>query len=150
VATKPPLPTSTPEPPRATPTPTPAPTTPVPPTPTPGRPTATPVPSTPTPPPPTATPVPSTPTLAPTPTKASAPTQPKPAALQGRLYFSNFDTTAGTYSIYSANLDGSDRTLIIAEASQPTISPDGKQIAFRSWKSDLRGLIERAVAGGDI
>jgi Tol biopolymer transport system component len=136
VATKPHLPTSTPQPPPAT-------LTPVPPTPTPAPPTATPVPPTPTPEAATATP-------APTATSTPAPAQPKPAALKGRLYFSIFDTTAGTYSIYSANLDGSDRQLIIAEASQPTISPDGQHIAFRSWKSDQRGLIERAVAGGDI
>jgi dipeptidyl aminopeptidase/acylaminoacyl peptidase len=148
VATKPPLPTSTPQP--ATPTSAPPTATPVPSTPTLAPSTATPVPSTPTSAPPTATPVPSTPTLAPAPTKASAPAQPKTATLPGRLYFSLFDTTAGTYSIYSANLDGTDRSLIVAEASQPTVSPDGKQIAFRSWKSDLRGLIERAVAGGDL
>jgi hypothetical protein len=148
VATKPPLPTSTPQPPPATPTPVPP--TPEPPTPTPVPPTATPVPPTPTPAPSTVTPVPPTPTLAPTATKAPAPAQPKAATLTGRLYFPVFDPTAGTYSIYSANLDGSDRTLVVAEASQPTISPDGKQIAFRSWKPDLRGLIERDVAGGDI
>ncbi len=145
-ATKPPLPTSTPQPPPATPTPVPA--TPVPPTPTSAPPTATPAPSTPTLAPATATPVPATPTLAPT--KAAAPAQPKTATLPGRLYFSLFDATAATYSIYSAKLDGSDRTLVIAEASQPTVSPDGKQIAYRSWKSDLRGLHERAVAGGEI
>ncbi len=147
VATKPPLPTSTPEPPPAT-------STPVPPTPTAApttaAPTATPAPSTPTLAPPTATPVPSTPTPAATATKASAAVRATPAALKGRFYFPLFDTTAGTYSIYSANMDGSDRTLVVADASQPTISPDGKQIAFRSWKSDLRGLIERTVAGGDI
>jgi dipeptidyl aminopeptidase/acylaminoacyl peptidase len=144
VATKPPLPTSTPEPPPATSTPVPATPTPVPPTPTLAPSTATPVPS-------TATPEAATATLAPTATQASAPAaQPTPAALKGRLYFPLFDPTAGTSGIYSANMDGSDRTLIVAEASQPTISPDGKQIAFRSWKSDLRGLIARAVAGGDI
>ncbi len=145
-ATKPPLPTSTPLP--AKPTPIPPTATPVPSTPTLAPATATPVPATPTLAPATATPVPATPTLAPT--KASAPAQPKTATLPGRLYFSIFDTTAGTYSIYSANLDGSDRKLVIAEASQPTVSPNGKQIAFRSWKSDLRGLIEQAIAGGDL
>jgi Tol biopolymer transport system component len=151
--TKPPLPTSTPQPPPATatpvpPTPVPATATPVPPTPTSAPAAAAPAPSTPTSAPATATPVPPTPTLAPT--KAAAPAQPKAAMLPGRLYFPLFDTTAGTYSIYSANLDGSDRQLVVAEASQPAISPDGKQIAFRSWKSDLRGLIDRAVAGGDL
>ncbi len=143
VATKPPLPTSTPQPPPATPTPVPATPTPVPPTPAP--PTATPVPSTPTPEAATATPAPTA-----TSTQAAAAVRPKPAALTGRLYFPVFDPTAATYSLYSAKMDGSDRQLLIAEASQPAVSPDGKRIAFRSWKSDARGLIERAIAGGDI
>jgi TolB protein len=121
------------------------PPTPVPPTPTPVPPTATPVPPTPTPEAATATATP-----APTNTPAPAAAQPKPAALKGVIYFPVYEEALGSYSIYSANLDGTDRKLVIAEASQPTISPDGKQIAFRSWKSDLRGLIERAVAGGDI
>ncbi len=128
---------------------TPLPPTPVPPSPTPEVATATPspVPPTPTPLPPTPTPLPPTPTPSPT----AAPARPRPTAtLPGRLYFSLFDTTAGTYSIFSTKLDGSDRTLVIAEASQPTISPDGKQIAYRSWKSDPRGLIEQAIAGGDL
>jgi Tol biopolymer transport system component len=147
--TKPPLPTSTPQPPPATPTPVPATATPVPPTPTSAPVAAAPAPvATATSAPATDTPVPPTPT--PAPTKAAAPARPKTAVLPGRLYFPLFDTTAGTYNIYSANLDGSDRTLVVAEASQPAISPDGKQIAFRSWKSDQRGLIDRAVAGGDL
>ena len=70
--------------------------------------------------------------------------------LSGRIVFPVFDAAAGTYHIFSARPDGSDRRLVVAEASQPALSPDGQRIAFRSWKADNRGLIERAVEGGDI
>jgi pSer/pThr/pTyr-binding forkhead associated (FHA) protein len=71
-------------------------------------------------------------------------------SLAGRLIFPVFDVSDGTYHIYSANPDGSDRVMVVAEASQPDVSADGQRIAFRSWKSDNRGLIERGIEGGDI
>jgi pSer/pThr/pTyr-binding forkhead associated (FHA) protein len=70
--------------------------------------------------------------------------------LTGRFVFPVFDTAAGTYNIYSANPDGSNRVLVAAEASQPALNASGQRIAFRSWKADNRGLIERAIEGGDI
>jgi hypothetical protein len=71
-------------------------------------------------------------------------------ALTGRFIFPVFDAEDGTYHIYSADPDGSNRVLVVAEASQPAVSSDGQRIAFRSWKADNRGLIERGVEGGDI
>jgi dipeptidyl aminopeptidase/acylaminoacyl peptidase len=70
--------------------------------------------------------------------------------LTGRFVFPIFDAAAGTYNIYSANPDGSNRVLVAAEASQPAVNASGQRIAFRSWKADNRGLIERAIEGGDI
>ena len=70
-------------------------------------------------------------------------------ALTGRFFFPVFDSSAGTYGIYAANPDGSDREQVVAEASQPDVSPDSRRIVYRSWKADNRGLIERAVEGGD-
>jgi pSer/pThr/pTyr-binding forkhead associated (FHA) protein len=70
--------------------------------------------------------------------------------LTGRFIFPVFDAVAGTYNIYSANPDGSNRVLVVAEASQPAVNASGQRIAFRSWKADNRGLIERAIQGGDI
>lgn len=124
-------------------------------TPTPKPPTATPTRTvTPTPRPPTATLTPkpptatSTPTLAPTDTPIPTP-QPQPAALTGRIFFPVFEPEVETYNIFSARVDGSDRRLVVAEASQPTLNSNGQRIAFRSWKSDDRGLFERGVDGGD-
>jgi Tol biopolymer transport system component len=70
--------------------------------------------------------------------------------LAGRIVFPVFDVSDGTYHVFSANPDGSDRVLLAAEASQPAVSSDGQRIAFRSWKADNRGLIERGIEGGDI
>ncbi len=69
--------------------------------------------------------------------------------LTGRFVFPVFDATDGTYHIFSASPDGSDRVLVAAEASQPAVSNNGQRITFRSWKADDRGLIERATEGGD-
>lgn len=70
--------------------------------------------------------------------------------LTGLLVFPVFDMAAGTYNIFAADPDGDNRTLVVAEASQPDVSTDGRRIAFRSWKADRRGLIERGIEGGDI
>ena len=91
----------------------------------------------------------STPPPDPTPTDIqTTEAQPKPAALTGLLVFPVFDTEAGTYNIYSAGPDGSNRKLVVKEASQPTLNSAGERIAYRSWAQN-RGLIERGIEGGD-
>ena len=69
-------------------------------------------------------------------------------SLTGRFYFPVFNEASGSYDIYSAKPDGSDRQLVIKQASQPAVSPDASHIAFRSWQPDKRGLIERSLVGG--
>lgn len=104
----------------------------------------------------------STATLPPTPTVTPTP-EPLPeyvsrdlpparnaTTLSGRFLFPVFDAAAGTYHIFSTNTDGSDRVLVAAEASQPTIDTDGQRIAYRSWKADNRGLIERGIENQDM
>jgi Tol biopolymer transport system component len=88
-------------------------------------------------------------TPAPASTNTPAP-EPQAPALSGRIVFPVYDEAAGTYNIYVSNLDGSDRKLVMAEASQPNLNSDGTRIVFRSWKGDNRGLIERGIDGGDI
>jgi FHA domain/WD40-like Beta Propeller Repeat len=97
---------------------------------------------------PTATPIP-TATTAPLPdyTSRDVPLARNAVQLGGRLYFPVYDSEAGTYNIFAANPDGSDRQLVVEEASQPAVNSDGQRIAFRSWKHDNRGLIERGVSG---
>jgi hypothetical protein len=144
VETKAPAPTAKPtELPMPTPLPTESPTN------TPPPPTALP---TDTPPPPAESPT-ESPTDTPAPSPTDTPTtqpQPQTAALAGQFFFPVFDAEAATYNIFSAKPDGSDRKMVVAEASQPTVNSTGQRIAFRSWQADNRGLIERGVEGGDI
>lgn len=60
------------------------------------------------------------------------------AHLEGRLAFPVFED--GTYNIYVADVDGTNRQLLLAEASQPDFNTDGTAIAYRSWKTDQRGI----------
>jgi Tol biopolymer transport system component len=137
--------TSTPEPATSTPTPEPAPATnTATPEPAPATNTATPEPA-----PATDTPEAATAAPSPAPTEAAtAPTQPMTETLAGQIVFPVFDEEAETYNIYAAMLDGSQRELVIEQASQPSVNSNSQQIVYRSWKADDRGIIEQAVQGG--
>lgn len=75
---------------------------------------------------------------------------PLPAVLPGRIAFPVFDPEEGTYDLYLANLDGSGLQMLKKEASQPALSPGGERIAFRSWRSDDRGVeVMNAIGGGE-
>jgi hypothetical protein len=43
-------------------------------------------------------------------------------------------------NIYLLNADGSGKKLLVAKASEPAFSPDGKRLAYYSWRSDALGL----------
>lgn len=64
----------------------------------------------------------------------------------GRIVFPVYDSERNTYDIYIADIaDGSNRELIQANASQPALSVDGTEIAYRSWQPDQRGLHARTL-----
>jgi hypothetical protein len=70
--------------------------------------------------------------------------------VSGRIVFPVYDAARGTYDIYIANAaDGSGRQLVQAQASQPGLTLDGKDIAYRSWQPDNRGMFARPLAGGE-
>lgn len=130
-------------------TPTPTPTnTPVPPTDTPVSPTDTPGPSRETLVSPTDTPVPLTDTPVP-PTDTPTPTDTPIAveSLTGKIAFPIYK--GKQKNIYLAELDGVEPTLkrLTRDASEPALSPDGSQIALRSWNASTRGLIVMNVNG---
>ena len=102
---------------------------------------------------PTETPIPEdTPTLAPSPSPTSAPAVPQPvgisaASLVGTIAYPVFNGT--DYDLYFGQADGSGSERFRAQASQPQFSPDGSQIAYRSWQLDAWGLMTMPVSGGE-
>jgi hypothetical protein len=52
-------------------------------------------------------------------------------------------------NIYLLNADGSGKQLLIAEASEPAFSLDGKQLAYYSWRDDALGLRIRNMDTGE-
>lgn len=81
------------------------------------------------------------PALRPAPTVLHSPSPiPQSEGWEGKIAFPLFDRVRQTYDIYVARPDGS-RQLLAREASQPAFSPDGRQIAFRSWRGDAIGLM---------
>lgn len=78
-----------------------------------------------------------------TPTATRAPTQPAPlpaGRVSGRIAFPVFDASRGAYDLYMANADGSNLIRLFAQASQPALSPNGQQLAYRNWQADQRGI----------
>jgi hypothetical protein len=80
-------------------------------------------------------------TSTPTPTETSQPTatpRPTPSPTRrpaistaGHLIFPVYAPDRGTYDLYRARLDGTELRWLIGAASQPALSPDGRQLAFR-------------------
>jgi serine/threonine-protein kinase len=62
-------------------------------------------------------------------------------SLTGKIAFPIYQD--GQKYIYLAELDSMEPTLkrLTRDASEPALSPDGSQIAFRSWNASTRGLI---------
>jgi hypothetical protein len=62
--------------------------------------------------------------------------------LNGRIYFPVYDDhpERQTYDIYAVQLDTGERQMVVSQASQPALSPDGKQLAYRSWRDGQQGI----------
>jgi len=79
--------------------------------------------------------------------------QPKPkdaAEVSGTIAYPVFDVGRGTYDIFSADVATGESKRIQEDASQPALSPDGLQIAFRSWDPLTRGLLHRSLNSKNI
>jgi len=94
---------------------------------------------------PGASPSPPEPGSSPAPAVAS----PEPT-LTGQIAFPRFDPARGTYDIHVCAVDGSDCRLLVAEASQPDLLPDGTRLVYHSWKPDDQGIILQTLEGQRI
>lgn len=129
------------------------------------RPTSTPAPtrrpatSTPTTKPPTLTAAPTETATEPpaaTPTTETSPeptTQPtaKAQALSGRILFPVYDPNPDrqTFDVHAVDLESGDREVVLGQASQPALSPDGDRLAYRSWDGARRGILVRELTDGN-
>jgi dipeptidyl aminopeptidase/acylaminoacyl peptidase len=68
----------------------------------------------------------------------------------GRIVFPVYDLERGSYDIYMADVaDGANMAVIQPDASQPALTVDGGEIAYRSWRPDRRGLFARPLTADD-
>lgn len=90
--------------------------------------------------------------LARTPTATRAPATPAPppaGRASGTIAFPVFDANRQTYDLYVANTDGSGMRRLFANASAPSLSPNGQRLAFRNWQSDQRGITSVNMDGSN-
>jgi TolB protein len=93
-------------------------------------------------------------TPSPEPTSASnvepsaSPTVAAMPALAGQIFFPVYDPERQTFDIYVFHLDSGEWELVVEQASQPAISPDGERLAYRSWNRDHRSLQVQELADG--
>ncbi len=89
----------------------------------------------------------------PAPTTESGPTAPSgesvPAPLAGRIAVPIYAPDRATYDIYIFDPACNCMDRVIDDASQPALSPDGRRLAFRRWKSDDRGVVVMDTYGGN-
>ena len=96
----------------------------------------------------TASPAPS-PTIAPTSTaSALVATASTTSDLAGHIYYPAYNASAHTFHIYAYDLQTGSRQLLVRQASQPAISPDGQRLAYRSWDRAQRNISVRELADG--
>lgn len=93
-------------------------------------------------------------TSTPRPTSASvAPTQtpPSPKPSSGQIFFPVYDANPDrrTLDIHVFRLANGQREVMIGQAGQPALSPDGKRLAYRSLDTAGRGLWVRELDDGN-
>ncbi len=87
-----------------------------------------------------------------TPTEAAGPTPsplpPATPALSGRIFFPVYDPDRQTFDIHTVRLQDGERKVVVRQASQPALSPNGRRLAYRSWDRAQRGILVRELADG--
>ena len=72
----------------------------------------------------------------------------RPIVGEGHIAFSAFNEELGQEEVWLLPADGGELSRLAEQASQPALSPAGTQIAFRSQRGDMLGLVTMPVTGG--
>jgi len=75
---------------------------------------------------------------------------PPPPALGGQIAFPIWNVEMGYYDTYIANVDGSERKLVIEGMHQPAFSPDGQWLAVNGERQDHLNLFIVRSDGSDL
>ncbi len=71
---------------------------------------------------------------------ATAEPSPSPSLLGGRIAFPVWNEQKAKYDTYVANIDGSERHLVVEEMHQPAFSPDGRWLAVNGERNEHMNL----------
>jgi Tol biopolymer transport system component len=68
--------------------------------------------------------------------------------MSGQIYFPVYDPNPDrrTYDIHVMDLVSGERRIMLGQASQPALSPNGGRLAYRSWDIDRRGIRVRELS----
>jgi Tol biopolymer transport system component/LysM repeat protein len=91
----------------------------------------------------------------PEPAATPAPTPaPAPAALGGKIVFPVFNPNKileeqlGSYDIWMSDPQGTNKQVLVPDASQPALNIGGDLLAYRSWNPSGRGVAFTTIGGG--
>jgi hypothetical protein len=72
---------------------------------------------------------------------------PTPVPPQGRIAFGRYGVDTGRYDIILRDLATGEEIFLLAQASQPAFSPDGRTVAYHSWQPNALGLFAATADG---
>jgi Tol biopolymer transport system component len=83
-------------------------------------------------------------------TATQAPRATAQPSFAGQIYVPVYDANPDrrTYDIHMFQLGTGQREILVGQASQPDLSPDGKRLVYRSWDQGMRGIYVRELADG--
>jgi Tol biopolymer transport system component/tetratricopeptide (TPR) repeat protein len=90
----------------------------------------------------------SPPGASPSPTTPPPTATTRPSTLAGKIAFPRYVGGQNHYELHIADINGTDLNVIYA-ASEPALDLAGNRIAYRSWDTELRGLVTSNVGGGN-
>lgn len=70
-----------------------------------------------------------------------------PVPPSGHIVYGRFSSEAGRYDLMLSALNSGIEVMLLPEASQPAISPDGTTVVYHSWQANALGLYAATIDG---